>query len=243
VVTVPASFERAQCDATRLAVRGAGFADAHTIVEPIATALAYLDRNSIHYGAVFDMGGGTFDLAIIDCWQKPMVVIAHGGDPYLGGDDIDRALAASVADEVLQTRRWDMRVSTEVFERLVFAAEQTKIELSSRDQSVLDINAVDAAAPPMPPVVVDRAHVWRLASKLVGRAFSICDEVLGDAGLRAADLQAVFMAGGATLMPGVRASVSEYFGHRVRCELNPMHVVSIGASLAAARPALAGLVQ
>jgi molecular chaperone DnaK len=243
VVTVPASFEAAQCEATRAAVRGAGFSDAQTIAEPVATALAYLDRNSIHYGAVFDLGGGTFDLAVIDCWEKPMAVLAHGGDPYLGGDDIDRALAISVADEVLETRRWDLRANAEVFERLVFAAERVKIELSGVERATLDINEVDAAAPPMPPVVVERARVWRLASRLVGRAFQICDEVLGDAGLRAQDLQAVFMAGGATLMPDVRGSVAEYFGHRVRCELNPMHVVGIGASLAAARPALSGLLQ
>jgi len=242
VVTVPAAFGPGQRAATLEAVRSAGFGRARCIVEPVATALAYLDRNDVHYGAVYDLGGGTFDLAIVDCSAEPMRVVAHGGDPYLGGDDIDHALAAWIADAVLQQRGWDLRSDAEVFTRLVMEAERAKLRLGSESSVRIALEGVDAAAPAdLPELTLDRRSVWELSAALIKRTFVICDQVLGSAGVATRDIQAVFMAGGATLLPGVRDAVAEYFGRKLRYELDPMHVVSLGASMAAARPRFAPL--
>ena len=244
VVTVPASFGDPQRSATLEAVRAAGFADVRCIAEPVATALAYLDRNDVHYGAVYDLGGGTFDMAILDCRVSPIGIVAHEGDPYLGGDDIDHAIASWVADFVLREKGWDLRNDSEVFGRLVLESERAKIRLTKSESTVLDLSQVDEASPrDISRLELGRGVLWELSAPLLGRTFGICDEVLSGAGLRADDIQAVFLAGGATLMPGVREAVREYFGPKVRSELNPMHVVSLGASIAAARASLSGLLH
>ena len=242
VVTVPAGFNAAQRAATLQAVRATGFGSARSIAEPIATALAYLDRNSLRYGAVYDLGGGTFDLAIIECNQEPLRIVAHGGDPYLGGDDIDRALATYIAELVLRERGWDLRDDREVFTRLTLEAERAKVRLSSAPAVQLDLSGVDAAAPPgLPVITLQRGALWELSVELIKRTFGICDQVLSRAGLTVRQIDAVFLAGGATLVPGVREAVAEYFGRKLRYELDPMHVVSLGASIAAARPRFSGL--
>jgi molecular chaperone DnaK (HSP70) len=242
VVTVPAAFGPAQRAATLQAAKVAGFTRARCIVEPVATAIAYLDRNDVHYGAVYDLGGGTFDLAIVDCSVEPMRVVAHGGDPYLGGDDIDHALAAFIADTILRERGWDLRSDAEVFMRLVMEAERAKVQLTSENSVQVELGVVDPAAPfDLPVLTLDRRTVWELSAALIKRTFVVCDQVLHSAGLTVRDIQAVFLAGGATLLPGVRDAVGEYFGKKLRFELDPMHVVSLGASMAAARPRFAPL--
>jgi molecular chaperone DnaK (HSP70) len=242
VVTIPASFGRAQRVATLAAVRAAGFAQARCIAEPAATALAYLDRNDVRYGVVYDLGGGTFDLAVVDCTISPVRIVAHAGDAYLGGDDIDHALANWAADLVLRSTGWDLRTDREVFTRLVMEAERAKIRLSQVTSTVIEVDGVDAAAPPdLPAIPLDREAVWKLSAGLIKRTFAICDEVLTAAGLTVRDVQAVFLAGGATLVPGVRDAVANYFGKKLRYELDPLHVVALGASIAAARPKLAPL--
>ncbi len=242
VVSVPAAFGRAQRVATLLAMRAAGFAHARCIAEPAATALAYLDRNDVHYGVVYDLGGGTFDLAVVDCSVHPIRIVAHGGDAYLGGDDIDHALANWAAEVVLRECGWDLRSDREVFTRLVMEAERAKIRLSRMSSTTLEVDGVDAAGPPdLPAIPLDRDAVWRLSASLIKRTFAICDQVLSSAGLTVRDVEAVFLAGGATLVPGVRDAVAEYFGKKLRYELDPLHVVGLGASIAAARPQLAPL--
>jgi molecular chaperone DnaK len=245
VVTVPAAFGAAQRTATLQAVHAAGFARARTIAEPVATALAYLQHTNVRRGAVYDLGGGTFDFAIVDCSQEPFQLVAHGGDPYLGGDDIDRALASFVADVVLRKHGWDLRSDAEVFARLVLAAEQAKLQLSHASSAAIDFESVDPAAPlrRLAPVAIEQSALRELSTSLIRRTFVICDQVLGSAGLTARDIQAVFMAGGTTLVPGVRDEVARYFGPRLRYELDPMHVVSLGASIAAARPRFAPLLD
>ncbi len=241
VVTVPASFGRPQRRATLQALREAGFAAGRCIAEPVATALAYLDRNDVHHGAVYDFGGGTFDLAIIDCSTETLRIVAHAGDPYLGGDDIDHALASWAAEQVLREHGWDLRSDAEVFVRLMLEAERAKIRLSQASSTEILLEGVDAAAPELPGLPFDRLTLWELSAGLIKRTFLVCDQVLASAGLTARDIQAVFLAGGGTLVPGLRDAVAEYFGKKLRYDVDPMHAVSVGASIAAARPRLASL--
>ena len=242
VVSVPAAFGDTQRAATLNAMHAAGFAAARCIAEPVATAIAYLDRQGIRHGLVYDLGGGTFDAAVIDCSEEPMRIVAHSGDAYLGGDDIDQAIANYAADLVLRSHGWDLRADPEVFARLLFEAERAKLRLSQHESTPIELADVDPAVPSaLGALPLDRNVVWQLASGLIRRTFLCCDEVLSKACLRVDDIQAVFMAGGATLLPGVRETVAQYFGRKLRYELDPLHVVSLGASIAAARPRLASL--
>ncbi len=244
VVTAPVGFDQRRRDATALAVSQAQFASVRLIEEPIATALAYLNRSSLKHGFVYDLGGGTFDAAVVDCSRYPFRVIGHGGDPYLGGDDVDRTIALHIADRVLARDGWDLFNDAVTFDRLVLACEMAKCELSDTEQAAIAIPSVDPAAPESCGVVtITREEVQRLTLDLVRRTFGICDEVLGEAGLRARDIDAVFLAGGSTRLPGLRQYIAQYFGKRPRHDLDPMHVVSLGASLAAARPAVSELLE
>ena len=244
VVTVPAAFEEHQWGITRRALRDAGITQVRMVEEPVATAIAYLERSNIKYGVVYDLGGGTFDLAVLDCTTRPFRIVAHGGDPYLGGDDVDRVLANFVRERVLKTAGWDLGSDPETYDRLVMRVEAAKCRLSEANDAVIDVSDVDAAAPTgIATVRIDRAQTMALASDLVRRTFAICDEVLARAGVRTKDIDAVFLAGGATLLPGVKEHVQEYFGKRPRHDVPALDAVAIGASLAAIRPGLAGLLE
>jgi molecular chaperone DnaK len=190
------------------------------------------------------LGGGTFDAAVVDCSRYTFRVIGHGGDPYLGGDDVDRTIALHVADRVLCRDGWDLSNDAVTFDRLVMASEMAKCELSDTEQAAIAIPSVDPAAPESCGVVtITREEVQQLTLDLVRRTFGICDQVLGEAGLRARNIDAVFLAGGSTRLPGLRRYISQYFGKRPRHDLDPMHVVGLGASLAAARPAVSELLD
>lgn len=244
VVTAPVGFDKQRRDATALAVSKARFATVRVVEEPVATALAYLNRSSLKYAFVYDLGGGTFDAAVVDCSSYPFRVIGHGGDPYLGGDDVDRTIALHVADRTLSRDGWDLTNDAVTFDRLVLASELAKCELSEFEQAAIAIPSVDPAAPQSCGVVpITRDEVRQLTLDLVRRTFGICDEVLAQSGLKARDMQAVFLAGGSTRLPGLRAYVESYFGKRPRFDLDPMQVVSLGASLAAARPAVSELLD
>jgi molecular chaperone DnaK len=244
VVTVPVAFDARMRAATLDAARAAGFAQARAIEEPIATAIAYLARSSTKYAAVYDLGGGTFDLAIVDCSTRPFKVVASAGDAYLGGDDVDHALAEIAAAAVLRESGWDLRSDREVWERLVMEAERAKLRLSLEEITSIDVAAVDPAAPTQESTIaIDRRRLRELASTLTKRTFAICDEVLAAAKIHARDVDAVFLAGGSVGLPGLREDIGTYFGKRPRSDLDPLHVVSIGASLAAARPELSGLLD
>jgi molecular chaperone DnaK len=234
VVTVPAAFDSSARQATIRAAEMAGITQVHIVEEPVATATAYVTaRNErVRYAAVYDLGGGTFDLALIDCSVQPTRVIHHAGDPYLGGDDIDRVLADWAADQVLQRHGWDLRGSAEVYDRLVVLCERAKIRLGLAASTQLELSQVDPAAPFAGEVLaLDRERLAQLAGPLVSRTFLLCDQVLRDAGLRASDVGAVYLAGGTTQMPLVRDGVGTYFGSLPRCEFDPMEVVAVGASL------------
>jgi len=244
VVTVPSSFREQARRATLDALRRAGFTEVRLIEEPVATAIAYLQRASLRYAAVYDFGGGTFDLAIVDCATFPFRVLGHRGDPYLGGDDVDRALAELVAEQVLRKHGWDLTSEPITYARLVLAVEAVKCALSESEQATIDITAVDPAAPPtLTNVVVDRALLESAVVPFIRRTFGICDEVLGEVRLHARDLQAVFLAGGSTRLPILSSMLSDYFSKKLRRDLNPEHVVALGASMTAARPNLWPLLE
>jgi molecular chaperone DnaK (HSP70) len=244
VVTAPVGFDQRRREATALAVQKAHFATVRTIEEPIATALAYLNRSNLKHAFVYDLGGGTFDAAVVDCSRYPFRVVGHGGDPYLGGDDVDRTIALHVADRTLSRDGWELTNDAVTFDRLVHACEMAKCELGESEQASIAIPSVDPAAPESCGVItITQDEVRQLTLDLVRQTFGICDEVLAQARVRARDIDAVFLAGGSTLLPGLREYISQYFGKRPRADLDPMQVVSLGASLAAARPAVSELLD
>lgn len=244
VVTAPVGFDQRRRDATALAVAKAKFASVRVVEEPIATALAYLNRSSLKHAFVYDLGGGTFDAAVVDCSSYPFRVVGHGGDPYLGGDDVDRTIAIHVADRTLARDGWDLTNDAVTFDRLVHACELAKCELSQSEEAAIAIPSVDPAAPESCGVIpITREEVQQLTLDLVRRTFAMCDEVLAQANLKARDMEAVFLAGGSTQLPGLRGYIEAYFGKRPRFDMDPMQVVSLGASLAAARPAVSELLD
>jgi molecular chaperone DnaK (HSP70) len=184
--------------------------------------------------AVYDLGGGTLDVAVVDCRQRPIRVVAHGGDLYLGGDDIDRALADWAAGEVAERQRWDLRSDPVVFDRLVVECERAKMRVSGKGMTLIDLGQVDPSAPLIERYLeLDESMLEQLCLPLVYRSFVVCDAVLADAGADATQIDAVFLAGGTTLLPMVRQAVQRYFGREPRTDIDPVEVVSIGASLAA----------
>jgi molecular chaperone DnaK len=234
VITVPSRFDDDHRGATEEAARRAGFDDVQVIDEPVATATAYLAGKTVPPGfaVVYDLGGGTFDVALIDCRKKPFEVVAHGGDLYLGGDDIDHAIAVWAAEEIARQYRWDLRDDPIVFDRLVVACERAKIALCEAHEARIDLSRIDPAAPVASGFLVLQETVLRaLALDLVYRTFVICDAVLADAGVRANQVEQVFLAGGTTQLPMVRTAVAQYFGREPMAEHSPLEVVSLGASL------------
>lgn len=239
VVTVPASFRIPQRQATRRALQEVGFGQVYLIDEPVATAIAYLERSNLKYSAVYDFGGGTFEMAILDCTGELFKVIGYECDSYLGGDDIDYTIASWAVDEVLQRYGWDLKSDPETFGRLINQSELAKISLAELESTTLDMKNIDIAAPSaLRRLIVDRKLVWELCQTLIQRTFLLCDKALDSASLKTSDIQAVFLAGGSTQLPGLAAYVSRYFSNRPRIDVDPMQVVSIGASLAAARSSI-----
>jgi molecular chaperone DnaK len=233
-VTVPAAFDAKARAATIEAAAQVGLLEVHVIPEPVAAAHAYLrrERNKLKRVAVFDLGGGTFDFAVVDFSSPSVRVLGHGGDPYLGGDDLDDTLAAWVAHEVLTRFGWDLRTDLEVMDRLVVQCEQAKVRLGLDTEAAISLAEIDPASPlAHEHIVVRRDRFETLSRDLVSRTFAVCDEVLSSAGVTTRDIDAVFMSGGTTLLPIVREGVAHYFQKEPRCELNPMEVVAIGASL------------
>ncbi len=236
VITVPSRFQEEHRRAVVGAARSAGLQRVAVVDEPVATALAYLSGGAHGYQrvAIYDLGGGTLDVAIVDCRQRPFRVTAHGGDLYLGGDDFDRALADWAADQVAERQRWDLRPDPVVYDRLVIECERAKIRLCTEPVTRIDLGQVDPSAPLVDRYLeLDEATLEQLCLALVYRSFVVCDAVLADAGTDRSQIDAVFLAGGTTLLPMVSSAVENYFGRRPRADIDPVEVVSIGAGLAA----------
>jgi len=235
VISVPASAGQKQKDGTIRAAERAGFRDVSVIEEPHAAALPYLGESPGGKNVVvYDLGGGTFDIAAMVWDGTRLHTRASGGDAYLGGDDIDRCCTNRVADQILSEHHWDVRTSTQSEQTLGFLCEQAKIRLSLADETAISLAPVDQVLTDK-LVTVTRAIVESLTIDLLQRTFVHCDDVLGQAGLRPADVDIVIMAGGTSYMPVVRAGVESYFGKRPRVDLPADRVVAMGAALHAER--------
>jgi molecular chaperone DnaK len=226
VITVPAYFNDSQRQATRDAGRLAGLEVLRLVNEPTAASLAYgLDRRHQGTIAVYDLGGGTFDISILKLHEGIFEVLATNGDTRLGGDDLDRTLATWLLEKAsLGTRR-----DPEVLRQATAAAERAKIRLTEVEDTIVAIT-VDGVRLERP---LTRAQFEELASPIVERTLVPCRQALKDAGLTVADLDEVVLVGGSTRVPLVRRRVEEVFGRRPHTELNPEEVVALGAAVQA----------
>jgi molecular chaperone DnaK len=240
VITVPTGFGEERRRATVRAARQAGFGDLYLVDEAQAVACAYqADPDVTGTIAVYDLGGGTFDVSILECHGTDMRVLAQASELFLGGDDIDRKLADWVAAEALKEHNWDLSNYSEVQIRLLAECERAKIRLASSEETHVDLSLVDPECPLAGEGMPLRRRVLDdLCLDLVRRTFQACDEALTQAGLRAGDLRAVLLAGGTSHMPMIQQAVEAYFGRTGLLEFEPTEVVAIGAAAASAERAL-----
>lgn len=239
VVTVPAYFNDAQRQATIDAGRIAGLEVKRIINEPTAAALAYgMDKKGGDSTiAVYDLGGGTFDVSIIEIaevdGEQAFEVLATNGDTFLGGEDFDMALINYLADEFKKDSGLDLSGDPLAMQRLKEAAEKAKIELSSAEQTEVNLPYItaDATGPKHLVVRVTRARLESLVEELVARSLEPCRVALQDAGLSANEVSDVILVGGQTRMPLVQQKVAEFFGKEVRRDVNPDEAVAMGAAV------------
>jgi len=236
VITVPANFNELQRSATKAAGRVAGLDVLRMLNEPTAAAVAY------GYGqgtkneriAVFDFGGGTFDITILELSGEVLEVRATAGDTYLGGDDIDQTIADDMATTFLKEHRFDPRTHRHVFERLRTAAEWAKCQLSDKEEVELCVEEL-ATGPGGKPLDLNyrlkRSELETSVKPIVARTFDVCEKAMEAAGIRPTQLDNVVLVGGSTRMPLVRNMVSEYFGRAAFLKLDPDLVVAMGAAI------------
>ena len=232
-VTVPASFSESQKKATGEAASAAGLGNVTLLEEPVATAHAYIACGARSERAfVYDLGGGTFDCAVVDCTAGKPALLAHTSDLTLGGDDVDQRLAGYVRQSVIEKYNWDLASYSEVYDRVLSECEFAKIRLSEADSTEFLLGQVDPECPvPDEPMVLTRQLLEMECRELLQRSFSACDGVLRQAGLKPADIDTVFLAGGSTLLPVVQEGVESYFGRNVVMGMDPTEVVATGASV------------
>ncbi|WP_437288139.1 molecular chaperone DnaK [Sorangium sp. So ce406] len=245
VVTVPAYFDDAQRQATKDAGRIAGLDVRRIINEPTAAALAYgLDKVKAETIAVYDLGGGTFDISILEIASGVFSVKATGGDTHLGGEDFDQRLIDLLADEFEGKNRIDLRRDRMALQRLKEAAEKAKHELSSSLETEINIPFI-AVGPGGGPLHLERTmrrnELEMLCESLIRRTVDVCRATLADAKLPVSAVNTVVLVGGMTRMPAVQAAVREFFGREPNKGVNPDEVVAVGAALQGA--ALSGHVD
>jgi len=236
VITVPAYFNDAQRNATKDSGKIAGLEVLRIINEPTASSLAYgLDRKTDETIAVYDLGGGTFDISILDVGDGVFEVKATNGDTFLGGDDFDQRIIGWVADEFHREEGIDLRADRQSLQRLKEAAEKAKIELSTVIQTEINLPFItaDASGPKHLNISISRAKLEQLTEDLVERSIKPCEQALKDAGLEASDIDQVILVGGMTRMPAVREAVRKIFGKEPHKGVNPDEVVAIGAAIQA----------
>lgn len=234
VITVPAYFNDAQRQATRDAGRIAGLDVKRIINEPTAAALAYgLEKGDSGNVAVYDLGGGTFDISILEISDGVIEVKSTNGDTFLGGEDFDNKLIDYLADEFKREQGLDLRTDKMALQRLKEAAEKAKIELSSAKETEVNLPFItaDASGPKHLVVKVTRAKLESLVEDLIKRSLEPCRKALKDADLTPADIKEVILVGGQTRMPKVVESVKEFFGKEPARNVNPDEVVAIGAAV------------
>ncbi len=234
VITVPAYFDDSQRKATKDAGKIAGLNVLRIINEPTASALAFgLDREKEGKIAVYDLGGGTFDISILEIGDGVFEVKSTNGDTFLGGDDFDRALINYVADEFKKENSVDLRNDPMALQRLKEAAEKAKIELSSALETEINLPFItaDASGPKHLVMKITRAKFEQLVEPLVKKTLEPCKLALKDAGLSASDIDHVILVGGMTRMPKIREVVKEFFGKEPRKDVNPDEAVALGAAI------------
>jgi molecular chaperone DnaK len=237
VITVPAYFNDAQRQATKDAGRIAGLEVLRIINEPTAAALAYgLDKKTqAKTIAVYDLGGGTFDISILEIGDGVFEVKSTNGDTFLGGEDFDMKLVNYLADEFKKEQGIDLRNDKLALQRLKEAAEKAKIELSSATQTEINLPFItaDASGPKHLTLKLTRAKLESLVDDLIARTKGPCEKAIKDAGLKAADIDEVVLVGGMTRMPKVQEVVKQLFGKEPHKGVNPDEVVAVGAAIQA----------
>ena len=234
VITVPAYFNDAQRQATKDAGRIAGLNVLRIINEPTAASLAYgLDKKGGQTIVVYDLGGGTFDVSVLEIGDGVFEVKSTNGDTFLGGEDFDKAIIDFLADSFKNEQGIDLRKDTMALQRLKEAAEKAKIELSSSNQTEINLPFItaDAAGPKHFNLSLSRARLEKLVDDLIKRTLNPCQMALKDAGISASDVDEVVLVGGMTRMPKVQQMVSEFFGKEPHKGVNPDEVVAIGAAI------------
>jgi molecular chaperone DnaK len=236
VITVPAYFNDAQRQATKDAGKIAGLEVLRIINEPTAAALAYgLDKQKQGIIAVYDLGGGTFDISVLEIGDGVFEVKSTNGDTFLGGEDFDMRLVNYLADEFQKEQGIDLRKDKLALQRLKESAEKAKIELSSTTQTEVNLPFItaDASGPKHLTMKLTRAKFEALVDDLIQKTVEPCRKALKDAGLSAAEINEVVLVGGMTRMPKVQEVVKQFFGKEPHKGVNPDEVVAIGAAIQA----------
>ena len=236
VITVPAYFNDAQRQATKDAGKIAGLEVLRIINEPTAAALAYgLDKRAAGTIAVYDLGGGTFDVSVLEIGDGVFEVKSTNGDTFLGGEDFDNRIVEYLADEFRKENTVDLRKDKLALQRLKEAAEKAKIELSSSAQTEINLPYItaDASGPKHLTLKLTRAKLEALVDDLIQRTVEPCRKALKDAGLSAGEIDEVVLVGGMTRMPKVQEIVKQFFGKEPHKGVNPDEVVAIGAAVQA----------
>jgi len=236
VITVPAYFDDSQRQATKQAGEIAGLEVMRILNEPTAAALAYgLDKKNAHTIAVYDLGGGTFDISVLELGEGVYEVKATNGDTHLGGDDFDKRILDYIADEFKKEHQVDLRKDPQALQRIRDAAEKAKIELSSSMETEVNLPFVTQGKDgPLHLVMkITRAKLEALVGDLITKTIEPVKKCLADAKVKTTDINEIVMVGGMTRMPKVIATVKEFFGKEPNCSVNPDEVVAIGAAVQA----------
>lgn len=236
VITVPAYFNDSQRQATKDAGKIAGLEVLRIINEPTAASLAYgLDKKKEEAIAVYDLGGGTFDVSILELGEGTFQVKSTNGDTHLGGDDFDQRIIGFLCDEFKRDQGIDLRQDKMALQRLKEAAEKAKCELSTVIQSEVNLPFItaDASGPKHLSITLTRAKLEQLVTELVEQTIGPCQQALTDAGKTAAQIDEVVLVGGQTRMPLVQDKVKQFFGKEAHKGVNPDEVVAIGAAIQA----------
>ena len=236
VITVPAYFNDSQRNATKDAGRIAGLEVLRIINEPTAASLAYgLDKKQEETIAIFDMGGGTFDITILQIGEGVFEVKATNGDTHLGGDDFDQRVIKWICEEFMREQGIDLRQDRMALQRLREAAERAKVELSALMQTEINLPFItaDASGPKHLVLTLSRSKLEQLVDGLIQRAVGPCKQAMEDAGMTAGDVNEVILVGGMTRMPAIQKSVHELFGKEAHQGVNPDEVVAVGAAIQA----------
>lgn len=234
VITVPAYFNDAQRQATKDAGRIAGLEVKRIINEPTAAALAYgLDKKTDQKIAIYDFGGGTFDISILEVGDNVVEVKATNGDTHLGGDNFDMAILKWLVEEFKKDQGIDLTQDKMALQRLKEAAEKAKIELSSVQETDINLPFItaDASGPKHLNLKLTRSRFEQMTEDLVRRATEPCKKALSDAGMSPKDIDEVVLVGGSTRIPAIQKSVKEFFGKEPNRSVNPDEVVAIGAAV------------